>query len=71
MSNDNFMCEIADYGVFVAKKEGVCLRISVPSKTTNDWGSQSEFIDLPLMDKETFKSFCSAIAKFGHMYDVK
>jgi hypothetical protein len=58
------MCEPTDYGVFVAKKEGKCIKISVPGKTQNEWKNDSEFLDLPLMDKETFDNFVETIGKF-------
>ena len=62
-------CEITPLGVFVAQGCGYCLKISVPAKTDNEWASPNRFIDLPMMDKETFENFIEALNKFRVMYD--
>jgi hypothetical protein len=62
--NSLVMCEPTDYGVFVAKKQGICIKISVPGTTSNEWKNDNEFLDLPLMDKETFDNFVETIGKF-------
>lgn len=32
------------------------------------WGSKTTFLDLPLMDEETFKNFVETIGKFSELF---
>lgn len=63
------MIKETDCGVFIAQKNGVCLKISIPAQTCNDWTRKYEFMDLPLMDKETYIIFTRALSEFKAMFD--
>ena len=70
MKNDerHTVCEATASGAFVATTRGECLKISVPAQTHNEWANPNIFIDLPMMDEETFINFINTISKFKDLY---
>lgn len=56
------------FGIFVGCIEGECIQISVPARTGNDWKRNTAFLDLPLMDEETFASFKDAICQMEALF---
>lgn len=57
-----------EFGTFIAKKEGVCINISIPAKTSTDWKRAFNFIDLPYMNEETFNNFIDFILKASNIF---
>jgi hypothetical protein len=57
-----------DFGVFVGQKCGVCIEVSIPGQTDNDWKVQSSFLDLPLMDEETYENFLECLNKLKAVF---
>lgn len=65
----NVRCEVTKCGVFVARQYGECVGVSVPARTGNDWSKKTEFMDLPLMNEETYRTFVATLAKFTVMFE--
>ena len=56
------------YGVFVGQRRGDCVRVSVPAQTEHDWGLDTQFLDLPLMDEACLANFISALTKLRGLF---
>lgn len=53
-----------DYYVYIGQRQQICLKLTVPARTGNDWEREKmaqHFITLPLMDKETAIGFKDAV----------
>jgi len=56
-------------GVFIGYRRGKCAEVSIPAKTPNDWSRDTNFMDLPMMDKETFFEFTSALEQIKSIFE--
>uniref|UniRef100_A0A6M3JQT2 Uncharacterized protein n=1 Tax=viral metagenome TaxID=1070528 RepID=A0A6M3JQT2_9ZZZZ len=52
---------VTKHGIFIGQKRGECIRLSIPGATENDWSNNTEFIDLPLMNRESYFNFMEAV----------
>lgn len=46
---------------FVASWNGTTVKISIPAKTPNEWGSKDMFLDLPYMTPETLEIYIMSL----------
>lgn len=67
ISNEKAVIE-TEYGYFIGKRQGECIKISFPANTNNEWGQKTEFLDLPYMNKKTFQNFVESLGKFSKLF---
>lgn len=56
-------------GIFIGQRRGDCIKLSIPAQTDNEWKLKTEFLDLPLMDEETYDVFVGAIVDMKRIFN--
>ncbi len=55
--------------IFVGQLQGCCIKLSIPATSGNEWTDKNVFLDLPLMDKNTFDIFVEAIVSMKEILE--
>ncbi len=71
MVTNEYEAVATEFGVFAARLDSDCLKISVPARTYNEHSADTEFIDLPFMTDDEFKDFVDAVGSFVTMFHDK
>lgn len=56
------------YGIFIGQKQGDCIKISIPARTSSSSIYKTEFLDLPLMDEKTYDNFIESIVAMKELF---
>jgi hypothetical protein len=56
-------------GLYIARREGDVIKLSIPGQTYNDWRREGDFLDLPMMDKETFSDMVDALTEMKELFE--